>query len=412
MKDLKIIKLCRLCGSKNINPFFDLGKQPLANSLLKNSKAKEKFYPLSLSFCINCGLVQLNETIDPKKLFSQYLWISGTSPSTKIYAEEFCSELLKRAQLKKDDYILEVASNDGTFLIPFLRKKIKVLGVDPAKNIAKMALEKGVPTEALFFGEKVAKNLRKKYGEAKVVFARNVLPHVAATRDFIKGLAEIVSSDGVVAIEFHYAGVILKELHYDSIYHEHLCYFSLKTIEKLLNEHELFIFDLYNESPISGGSIVVYAKKGKVLEKSIVKKIRAEEMKNKINKLISWQNFAKRAQEHRAKLLEIISKKIKENKIIIGWGASARSSTLLNFCGIGSDKISSIIDLNPLKQNLFTAGTHIPILGREEVMRKNPDSVVILGWNFAKEIIADLKRIKFKGDCIIPLPNKPINRKI
>lgn len=402
---MKRITTCRICNSKSINKFLDLGKQPYANSLLKSRNEKERFYPLSLSWCSNCSLVQLNHTANPKELFSNYVWVTSISRVARKYAEVFCKDIITRIKNPRYEYILEIASNDGTFLLPFMRKGYKVLGVDSAKNIVDMAMANGIPTKCEFFGVKSAKKIKKEYGSAKVVIARNVLPHVATLHDFVEGIYSALDDEGLLVLEVHYAKKIYEELHYDSIYHEHLCYFTIKSLEKLLNQYNFFIKDL-NTSPISGGSLVIYATKGAAKESSIVQAYRLAEEKIKVNTLKSWQDFANRITIHREKLLKILNKN--KGKIIVGYGASARSSTMLNFCNIDSKLIPVIADGNPLKQGLHTAGTHILIDSPDNVMKKNPDLIVILAWNFGKEIIKILKeKYKYRGDYLIPLPNDP-----
>lgn len=401
---MKRITECRVCKSKRIKEFLDLGKQPLANSLLDSPEDKEKFYPLSLSFCSKCSLVQLNDTADPKELFRNYVWVTATSSTAKKHAEVFAKNIISKVKDLKTGYILEAASNDGTFLIPFIKKGYEVLGVDPAKNIADQANKDGTPTRAEFFGTEEAKKIKKKYGAAKVFIARNVMPHVANLHDFAKGMSVVLEDDGLLALEVHYARKIFEELHYDSVYHEHLCYFTVNSFETLLNKYKIYIEDI-KTSPISGGSLIIYARKGKVKEALAVQRYRNNEEKLKINELESWENFASKVIAHKEKLLQLL----KETKgKIVGYGASARSSTLLNYCQIGSNQILVIADQNPLKQGKYTAGTHILIQSADRVMKKNPDVIVILAWNFTDEIIKFLKeRYNYKGKYIIPLPNNP-----
>lgn len=407
MNKLGYIESCRVCDSRNIKTFFDLGNQPPANSLLKTPDEKENFYPLALNYCSNCSLVQLNYTVDPQELFSSYVWITGSSKTAYEYAEKFYERVIKKAGIPKKGYVLEVASNDGTFLKPFLKNGYKVLGVDPAQNIVDIAEKEEIRTKCFFWGKDTALNLLKEEGPADFIFARNVLPHVANTRDFVAGLALSLKENGTVVIEAHYARIILEELHYDSIYHEHLCYFTLKSLEKLLNDFGLFVFDI-DKSPISGGSMVIYAKKEKVLESPIVKEYRGIEEKNKINEYSSWEDFAKRSFAHKDKMLVIMRDIVSRGERIIGWGASARSSTLLNFCGIDSKMIPIIADSTFLKHKYFTAGSHILIDSHENVMKINPTTVIILAWNFAHEIIESLEnRFNFRGTCVIPLPKEP-----
>lgn len=402
---MKRITCCRVCGDKKIKKFLDLADQPYANALLKHPDEKEKLYPLSLSYCLECSLVQLNHTADPKELFSNYVWVTATSSTARNYAKEFCDNVVTRIENSKAGYILELASNDGTFLLPFIKKGYKVLGVDPAQNIVDMANSNGVPTRCEFFGVNTAEKIRKDFGPATIVIARNVLPHVANTHDFVRGIFGVLDEQGTLVLEVHYAKKIYQELHYDSIYHEHLCYFTIKSLEKLLNLYNLFIEDI-ETSPISGGSLVIYIKKNKVKESLIVKNYRSAEKEIGLNTFKSWLNFASKVKRHKKKLLDILNKN--KNKIIVGYGASARSSTLLNYCGIGPKSISIIADQNPLKQGLYTAGTHILIQSPDSVMKKNPNFVVILAWNFKNEIIKILKeKYNYKGKYIIPLPNNP-----
>ena len=406
MKNVEQITKCRACESKQLRPFFDLGEHPPSNSLLDKPNEHEERYPLSLSWCEECNLVQLNHTVNPEILFKEYVWVTGTSRTANEFAYTFCNKLIERTDKKKSGYVLELASNDGTFLVPFMEKGYKVLGIDPAENIAEAANKDGIPTEAIFFTKESAKDIVKKHGKADIIFARNVLPHVAGIRGFVQGIVECMTDNGVVALETHYAKIILEELHYDSIYHEHLCYFTIKSIERILNDHGLYIFDIV-KSPISGGSNIVYAKKHKEEESRELKELKQKEIEDGTNNFDNWQVFAKDSYVHRDNLRTII-KEQKKKGAVVGWGASARSSTLLNFMGATVDDISEIIDLNPLKQGKYTAGTHIPIKKMDEVLQKKPASVIILAWNFEEEIKEIMKeKDVYKGAAIVPLPNNP-----
>jgi 2-polyprenyl-3-methyl-5-hydroxy-6-metoxy-1,4-benzoquinol methylase len=308
----------------------------------------------------------------------------------------------------KGSYVLEVASNDGTFLLPFIEKGHKVLGVDPAKNVVDMAFKDGIPTLCKFFGRAVAKDIFKEHGKAKVVFARNVIPHVANLHDVIDGMADCLSDDGIMVIEAHYAKKILEETHYDSIYHEHLCYFTLFSMEKLLNLHGLRVFDIWG-SPISGGSMVLFIDKGAHKETPIVTEYRVAERKIKLNEFASWKEFANKAAIHKERLVQMIKDETtRTGRPVLGYGASARSSTLLNYCGIGHYLIPIIADKNPLKQGKYTAGTHIPITTVEQFMSWIPGCICILAWNFADEIKRELYNdYGYTGSFILPLPNDP-----
>lgn len=399
------IKMCRGCKSTRVKQFFDLGDQPFANALLSREQmAEEKKYPLSLSFCEDCSLVQLDYTADPEELFSNYFWVTATSSTARAYAKHFCEEAVSHKAVSQNGYVLEVASNDGTFLKEFKSRDFKVLGVDPAANIAKQAQEAGIATKVAFFGEDVAKEIVTENGYPDIVYARNVLPHVANLHDFVEGLKHCCTEDNILILEVHYSGKIVDELHYDSIYHEHLCYFTLKSLTNLLNSHGLYPYDIM-QSPISGGSIVLYVKNKKTEESKDYIEFCKKEEEGRYNELERWNEFADTAFIHKKDLRELVLKEKEAGKRIIGYGASARSSTMLNFCEIDGAYVDQIIDQNPLKQGKFTPGTHIQILSGEEVMKEKPDVILLLAWNFKTEILDILRnQYNFKGKVIVPLP--------
>lgn len=402
-----LIDTCRVCAGKDLHQFFDLGEQPLANSLLDSDSQKETFYPLSLCWCSNCNLVQLEYTADREEVFSHYVWVTGTSKVTRDYAQELFKKISQLVPPQKENYVLELASNDGTFLMPFRDNGYKILGVDPAKNIVEQANKEGIPTICEFFGEEVADNILNEHGPAKVVIARNVMYHVSNLLSFTRGLSKILADDGLAVMEFHYAKIIQEDLHYDSIYHEHLCYYTLKSFEYLLRSVGLKTTHV-EFSPINRGNIVVYAKKGDVKESSELIEFRKKEETDETNTLNSWKNFAQRSEKHKDELVEFLEKEVKTGSSIIGWGSSARSSTLLNYCGANTTIIPTIVDMNPLKQGKFTAGSHIPIVNANEGMSKKPETIFILAWNFSEEIMKYVKKeFNYTGSFILPLPNNP-----
>lgn len=403
---------CRSCGAPDPEGFFDLGRQPLANALVPDPAVPDRTFPLSLSMCRECGLVQLDHTADPEELFSSYVWVTGTSGTARAYAEDFCNRLLDRLAPGSEGTILEVASNDGTFLKPFLRRGLSCLGVDPAANIVERVAAEGIPCQCGFFGAELAGHLVDAQGPARAVFARNVLPHVAGTNDFVAGLRRCAGTTGLVAVEFHDARVILDELHYDSIYHEHLCYFTLRTLSRLLTAHGLHPFDV-EQSPISGGSLVLYAAPVARPKTAALTRLEAEEAAGGANDPQAWRDFAARARSHRDALCALLDAEIAAGRRVVGYGASARSATLLNFCGIGPERIRAIADQNPMKHHLYSPGRHIPILPPEAVVGADapdggPDTVVVLAWNFLDEIVGILReRFGFTGRIIRPLPAPP-----
>ena len=401
------VEECRVCHSANIQEVLNLGKQPPANSLYSSDDDHPEDVPLRLVYCQKCSTVQLGEDVNPGYLFRNYLWITGTSIVAEQYSYKFVKKALSElidSNIKKP-YVIEIASNDGTFLKRFIESGCKVLGVDPAKNIAELAVENGIPTRNDFFTIELAKNLLKENGKSDIIFARNVIPHVKEIHSVISGMSTLLKENGVGIIEFHNAGLVLEEMHYDYIYHEHLFYYTLKTIGGLINRYGLYIYDVM-KSPISGGSWVVYFSKEKKEKSEKLIDLEQYELDNKTNSYNRWQSFSEKVTQHSSKLREMV---INEDKKILAYGASARSSTLLNFCRITSEHISSVLDKNPLKKGLITAGSNIPIISFEDGLKeiKDAEKILLLAWNFQDEIIKDLRDSGFKGKFIIPLPGNP-----
>ena len=402
----KTISKCRLCDATDLDTILELGDQPPANSLRKKVSDILENVPLTICRCPKCTTIQLTETIDPEYMFSDYIWVTGTSKGAREYSNIFADRIVSKLTKSDDLFIVEVASNDGTFLQRFKEAGHRVLGVDPAKNLAELAEKNGIPTIANFFSLNVAKEITASNGQADIVIARNVIPHVPDPNNIVGGIAECLKENGVGAIEFHWIGKILSELHYDSIYHEHFFYHSLHSINKLLLRHGLNLFDVA-ESPISGGSLVAFFSKEKRVVTGNLKDQLEREIREGIFSLEAWQDFAKLSFEHREKLKSMIDAENLLGKKVIGYGASARSSTMLNFCGIDHSHLACVADQNALKHNRYTPGTDVLIVSPEEALKEKPDTVVILAWNFKDEIIEDLKEKGFKGSVIIPLPSTP-----
>lgn len=401
------LKFCRLCGKSKIETILDLGAQPPANSLRLDKAEILQTIPLVLCRCRDCGTVQLTETVSPEYLFSHYVWVTGTSKGAQDYSRVFCNRLTSRCKQEKL-FVTEVASNDGTFLKAFKERGNQVLGIDPAKNIAEMASREGIPTVAKFFGLETARQVVDENGYSDVVFARNVLPHVANANDVVAGMAHCLKEDGVGAIEFHRADTILKELHYDSVYHEHLFYHSLHSIQTLLAQFGLKLFDV-TESPISGGSLVVYFSKNSRDPMPSLKRMFDYEATIEINTSAPWRKFAAQCEQHKKTLRALVEQEKRGNKRMIGYGASARSSTLLNYCGIDRHYLEFIADKNNLKRGRYTPGTNIQIVSPEDAFAIRPDCVLLLAWNFKDEVLKQISNdYQWHGRVIIPLPGDPV----
>jgi len=390
------ISNCRVCGSADLSSVLNLGNHPLANSLKKDVLANEIKIPLLLTLCEDCKVAQLGHTVDPKIMFTNYLWVTGTSQTTKIHAEKFCNDAEKILN-KIPKTVLEIASNDGTFLEPFKALGSKVFGIDPANNIAELANKKGLTTIVDFFSKDSHEKYKNIIGNVDFIFARNVLAHVPKPMDFLDGMEKFMSQDTIGSVEFHYNNKIIDELHYDSIYHEHYFYYSIENIKFMLSKKNLHIFDI-KESPINKGNIAIYFSKKNLPNSVLLNKYIEIEKNFDVN--FKWRNFAKLSNKHRDDFITCLDKY--EN--IIGFGSSARSSTLLNFANINNNKIKKIVDNNQLKHNRYTAGSNIQIVSPNEIEWSKEKTVLVLAWNFYDEIKSYLIEKKFKGTLIKPFP--------
>ena len=400
------IDRCRSCHDKHIETFFDLGEQALANSYAKSATEAEDSFPLQLSHCHNCGLVQLNHTVDPQRLFGRYFWVTGTSSTARNQSHVFFESAVAHLPNPSDmSYVVEIASNDGTFLRPFQDAGIGVLGVDPAENIVELANENGIETRCTFFGRMAADEIVAERGKPHLIIARNVLAHVADLHDFVDGISRLIHDDGVAAIEFHSGAKILQELQYDSIYHEHLCYFTGLSAAHLFKQFGLEIID-FGQSPISGGALILYLQKSNGGDRNSDLSRLDLERELGVDERQNWKKFAENAEIHKSKICEIVRTEVSAGRKIVGYGASARSSTMLNYCDLSSAEIEAIADQNDLKHGHFTAGTHIPIKSPDDVLGLKPDVVFILAWNFQDEILDVLKgEYGYTGRVIIPFPD-------
>lgn len=401
MKIYKNIKKCRVCHHNKFSSILNLGKQPPANSL-GNKNFKPLFIPLHLIMCNNCKLLQLSTTVSSSFLFTKYLWVTGTSSEIFKYRSYFVKKIFKKNPKKKK--LLEIASNDGFFLKAF-QKKYSVIGIDPAKNLAKKANKNGIKTIPLFFNYKNSKKIKNFFGSQDIIICRNVLPHIENINDTILGIKNLLNKNGKVYIEFHYAKYLNTKLHYDYIYHEHIFYYTVSSIAYLLQKFNLNPIDYFN-SPISGGSIVLEVSDNLNIKKSLkLNNILKSEKLMKINSKLYWKKFEQKCKAHKKNLLLKLHNLKLDNEKIYGYGASARSSTILNFCKIDSSSLKKIFDKNSMKNKLFTPGSKIEIVKPLKKYVKKSSVILILAWNFEKEIRNFLrKNCNFKGKLISILP--------
>lgn len=412
MEKVKEINFCRLCKSRKLEKVLDFGKTPPANSFLKKNqlKNKEDFFPLVVNFCINCSALQLSHVVSPEILFRHYVWVSSTSAVTVAHFKEYASSVFSKFDLKKGDLVVEMGSNDGVLLKPFKKLGAKVLGVDPARNVARRASKQGIPTLPYFFSAKIARQIVKKYGRAKVITANNVFAHINDLDEIVKGVYELLDKEGVFVIEAPYNIDLIEKNLFDIVYHEHLSYLSIRPLDRFFKSFGMQIFDVVRK-PVHGGSVRIFVKMRQARHKinKSVQKFINQEIRKKLSDINTYHKFAKNIAENKIKLVELLKKLKKENKSIAGYGAPAKATTLLYYFGLGKETIDFIVDDSPFKHGLFTPGKHIPVVVTGELYIKKPNYLLILAWNFAKSIMKMHKKYKDDGGkFIIPVPTPQI----
>ena len=406
-KDCVSIKFCRLCNSKNLKKVFDLGRTPLANSYLKIEISKKlKKYPLKLNYCNNCGHLQLTHSIKPSKMFSNYLYKTNTSKKNFLHFKSYANEIKKMFK-NRNTKILDIASNDGTFLNFFEKKKFFRLGIDPAKNLKKLSLKKGITQIDDFFTMKKSENIKKKYGKFDIITANHVCAHVEDLNDFFNGVQNLLKDEGLFVFEISYRASVLKKNTFDTIYHEHLDYHALYPISKFVKKFNLNVIN-FKTPDAQGGSLRVYVSKNKNSknQKSIKKQILKEKKQLNLFNVSTYKKFEKKIINCKNKLNSLIQNCINNNMSIAGYGAAAKTTTFLNYFKISEKNIKFIFDDNKLKQGLCIPGTKIKILDPLNMNKKNIDVLIIFAWNYAELIIAKNKKFKKKGGkFLIPFPN-------
>ena len=398
---------CRSCGQGALDPVLDLGSTPLANRLLKREEltVDEPRFPLVLVFCPRCSLVQITETVAPEVLFREYLYFSSFSTDLLEHSRRHVEALTARRKLNARSLVVEVASNDGYLLQYFVAAGIPVLGIEPARNVARVANERGVRTVPEFFGLDCARRLRSDGHRADVLLGNNVLAHVADLNGFVAGAAHLLADDGIVELEFPYVGELVDNVEFDTIYHEHLCYFSAHAIEHLFQRHGLQLTDV-ERLPIHGGSLrVTGARAIDAAGRRRVEALLDEEKRRGVDRHSFYAGLSARVDGLRTDLRRLLEGKKSEGKRIVAYGASAKGSTLLNCFGIDGRLIDYVVDRSTAKQGLFTPGTHLPIFSPARLVEERPDYALLLTWNFAAEILQQQAEYRQKGGrFIVPVP--------
>lgn len=382
---------------------------PLANSYLKPEQLgePETFYPLHAYVSPDDFLVQLEQFESPAHIFSDYAYFSSYSDSFLAHAKAYTERMIERFGIGDDDLVIEVASNDGYLLQYFVEQDIRVLGVEPARNVAEVAVARGIPTIVQFFGVETARDLVRHGYQADLLVGNNVLAHVPDLNDFVAGLKIVLKRGGVLTMEFPHLLNLIEQVLFDTIYHEHFSYFSFLTAERVFAAHGLTLFDV-EEVPTHGGSLRIYARHDSETAPKVSERVHAWKEKERragLDELSTYLTFSEKVKAAKRGLLQFLVDAKERGKSIVGYGAAAKGNTLLNYCGIGTDFIDYVVDRSPHKQGLFLPGSHIPIVAPERISETRPDYVLILPWNLKDEIIEQMAHIRgWGGQFVIPIP--------
>ncbi len=400
---------CRFCETPLRHTFVDLGTSPLANAYLRaeDLQRPEPFYPLHVYVCHACFLVQLPAVVEPRQLFEDYAYFSSYSDSWLEHARRYADTMVQQLGLGRESQVIEIASNDGYLLQYFVRKGIPVLGIEPAKNVARAAQDAGVPTLVAFFGSETARKLAADNLFADLLVGNNVLAHVPDLNDFVAGMRLILKPEGVITMEFPHLLQLMQQNQFDTIYHEHVSYFSLLTVQSVFDRHGLTVFDV-EELPTHGGSLRIYARHSERVQPAVTRRVEAllqRELDAGLNDVARYHTFAERVRATKASLLTFLLEAKAAGKSVIGYGAPAKGNTLLNYCGIRTDFLDYTVDRSPHKQNRFLPGTRIPIRHPDEIRRTRPDYLLLLPWNLKDEIMQQMACVReWGGRFVVPIP--------
>lgn len=401
------MKSCRICKGQRLVPFLSLGQQPHCNSFLRTDQLPEPEprWPLELVYCEDCHLVQLTEVVDPEVMFRDYVYVSGTTRTLTEHFRASARHLVDRYAVPRGSLVVDIGSNDGTFLQQFKDLGLSVVGVDPARNIAAMANARGIPTVCDFFGERVARELRAEHGPARLMTAAGVFFHIDDMDDVCRGICELLADDGVFQVQAIYLGSMLEQTSFDNVYHEHVSYYTLRPLIHLFERFGLSVFDV-GHAPIHGGTLLVdVCRAGARPVQPSVQRLLDREHEKGWDTLAPYTAFAERTRRIRAQLLATLRDLKGQGKRLAAFGAPAKGNTLLNYCQIGPDLLDYAAEKAPLKIGLHTPGMHIPVIDEALAMQDPPDYFLLLPWNFKEEILAKNQDYRAAGGrFIVPIP--------
>ena len=404
--------LCRVCGATLVDSFVDLGMSPLCESFLPEGRLNEMepFYPLKAWFCRGCFLVQLEQYVSAADIFTDYAYFSSYASSWVKHADDYVAQAVQRLALGPRSFVVELASNDGYLLQSFVRRNIPCLGIEPAANVARAAIEKGVPTLVKFFDAELGASLAAEGKRADLVLGNNVLAQVPDVHSFVAGIRNLLAPEGTLTLEFPHLQRLIEGNQFDTIYHEHFSYFSMIALDRILGAHDLAAVDV-EELSTHGGSLRVWAKRAEAAEPASARllELRAREEALGFRSPATYRAFEERVHATKRRLLSLLIGAKAAGKRIVGYGAPGKGNTLLNYCGIRTDFIEFTVDKNPHKQGKFLPGTHIPIRAPEKLDEAKPDYIFILPWNFKDEILAQLAHARGWGaKFIVPIPEATV----
>lgn len=398
---------CLVCREPRVEEFLDLGETALANEFLSEDELEEPEarYPLRVGFCRECGHVQLTERVPPAEMFDEYLYVSSASSTLRRHFRDLSDTLVERHGLGENDLVVDIGCNDTSLLAAFKDHGVRTLGVDPAENLAEFADRTGVDRFTGYFGAETAEEIVSRWGRATLVTATNTFPHIPDLQDFVRGIDTLLAPGGTFVIEAHYLVDLLDQLAFDTVYHEHVSYWSLRAVARLFDDHGMRVVKA-EHLPLHHGQLrASIQREGEGEPDASVERVLSREREAGIHRPETWRQFSERVEGIREDLVGTLRALQDRGHRLAGYGAPAKGSTLLEYMGIGPDVLDFIADISPLKQGLYMPGTHIPIVPPERLMTDRPDYVLLLAWNFAEEILGQQEEfLRQGGRFILPVP--------